>query len=104
MDLANVSSILVNIISVLVTSVVVIAFLVNIKNGIATNKELRETDKKEILLRIASIEQEHKLEIAQIKLNQSTLNSSLQLALLTLEEIKNDLKWFKEIFINKKQK
>jgi len=104
MDLANVSSILVNIISVLVTSVVVIAFLVNIKNGIATNKELRETDKKEILKKIADIEKEHKNEIFEIRQNQSTLNTTLQLALITLTEIKNDLKWFKEIDINKKQK
>ena len=104
MDLASTSSILVNIISVLVTSVVVIAFLVNIKNGIATNKELRETDKKEILKKIADIEKEHKNEIFEIRQNQSTLNTTLQLALITLTEIKNDLKWFKEIDINKKQK
>ena len=104
MDLASTSSILVNIISVLVTLIVVIAFLVNIKNGIATNKALRETDKKEILKKIADIEKEHKNEIFEIRQNQSTLNTTLQLALITLTEIKNDLKWFKEIDINKKQK
>ena len=41
-------------------------------------------------------------EITEMKNNHNNLNQTIQQAVTTLTEIKNDLKWIKETFLNKK--